>query len=93
MNILYVNGDLPADTLNTLRFEKIVIIYLELGVMLGLLNRPNVNTTNFGLHSFTRLYSNQWNELQNSASEFQFFELKLNKLKSLSTEFDLKKYP
>ena len=96
MNILYVhkylNGNLPSDTLNTLKFEKIDHSVGTRGNTIGLLKRPNVNTTNFGLHSFSRLSTDQWNELHNNFQNLNLSELKLARLKSLSTNFYLSKY-
>jgi len=59
MNILYVhkyfNGNLPCDSLASLKFEKTNHSIGTRGNAIGLINRSNVKTTNFGLHSFTRL--------------------------------------
>ena len=96
MNILYVhkylNGNLPEDCLKTLKFIKTNHSYATRGNAIGLLNRPNVNSTNYGLHSFSRLSHNQWNELQQNFLDLNLSELKLTKLKSLSTQFYLEKY-
>jgi len=65
------------------------------GNAVGLINRSNVRSTNFGLfglHSFTRLSSNQWNELQQNFKNLNLSELNLERLKSLSTNFYLNKY-
>ena len=96
MNILYVhkylNGNLPRDTLETLEFKKINHSHVTRANDIGLLDRPNVNTTNNGLNSFTRLSSNQWNELQANFPDLNLSELELARLKSLSTNFYLGKY-
>ena len=96
MNILYVhkylNGNLPRDTLETLEFKKINHSHVTRANDIGLLDRPNVNTTNNGLNSFTRLSSNQWNELQANFPDLNLSELELDRLKSLSTNFYLDKY-
>ena len=95
MNILYVhrylNQNLPIDTLETLKFEKTDHSIGTRGNAIGLLKCPNVNTTNFGLNSFTRLASNQWNELQKTLN-VDLSELKFTRLKSLSIEFYLNNY-
>ena len=63
MNIIYVQkhlkGDLPDDTLETLKFEKANHSYGTWSNTIGLLKRANVNTSNYGLASFSRLSSNQ----------------------------------
>ena len=68
MNILYVhkhlNGNLPIDTLEILEFTRTNHSYGTRSNNIGLLKRANVNTSNYGLASFTHLSSNQWNELQ-----------------------------
>ena len=96
LNILYVhkylNGNLPEDCLKTLKFEKTDHSYGTRGNTIGLLNRPNVNSTNYGLNSFSRLSYNQWNELQQNFQDLNLSELKLARLKSLSTNFYLNKY-
>ena len=95
MNILYIhkylNGNLPTDVLKTLKFKKTDHSIGTRSNTIGLLKRPSVNTTNFGLNSFSRLASDQWNELQ-KASNLDLSELKLTRLKSLSTEFYLNSY-
>ena len=67
-NIIYVQkhlkGDLPDDTLETLKFEIANHLYVTRSNTIGLLKRANVNTSNYGLASFSCLLSNQWNELQ-----------------------------
>ena len=90
-NILYVhrylNGNLPEDCLKTLKFDKTGHSYGTRGNTAGLLSRPIVNSTNYGLDSFSRLSYNQWNELQQNLLDLNLSELKLTKLKSLSTQF------
>ena len=62
-NILYVhkylNGNLPEDCLRTLKFDKTNHSYGTRGSAIGLLSRPDVNSTNYGLNSFSRLSYNQ----------------------------------
>ena len=95
-NILYVhkylNGNLPEDCLRTLKFDKTNHSYGTRGSAIGLLSRPNVNSTNYGLNSFSRLSYNQWNELQQNHLDLNLSEIKLTKLKSLSTKYYLDKY-
>jgi len=63
MNIFYVhkyfNENLPCDTLATLKFEKTNHSIGTRGNAIGLINRSNVKSTNFGLHSLTGLSSFQ----------------------------------
>ena len=96
MNILYVhkhlNGDLPLDTLETLEFTKINHSYGTRGNTIGLLKRPNVNTSTYGLASFTRISSNQWNELQRHFPNVSLSDLSLSRLKSSSTDHFLSLY-
>ena len=96
MNILYVhkylNGNLPSDSLVTLDFNKINHSIGTRANAMGLLKCSNVNTTNNGLNSFSRLSSKFWNELQSSFPNINLSELKLARLKSLSTNFYLNKY-
>ena len=96
MNILYVhkylNGNLPTDTLKTLKFSKIDHSFETRGNTIGLLKQPSVNTTNYGLHSFSNLSTKQWNDLQKQFQSLCLSELKLLKLKILSTNFYLNKY-
>ena len=80
------------NTLETLEFKKINHSHVTRANDIGLLDRPNVNTTNNGLNSFTRLSSNQWNELQANFPDLNLSELELARLKSLSTNFYLGKY-
>ena len=95
MNILhihkYLNGNLPTDALDTLKFNKINHSFGTRGNSVSLLKHQSVNTTCYGLNSFTRLSSNQWNELQ-KVSNFDLSELKFSSLKSLSTKFYISKY-
>jgi len=60
----YLNGNLPSDSLETLEFNKLNHSIGTRGNTAGLLSRQNVNTTNFGLHSLTRIAADQWNFLQ-----------------------------
>ena len=60
----YLNGNLPEDCLKNLKFDKTDHSYGTRGNTIGLLSRPNVNSTNYGLNSFSRISYNQWNELQ-----------------------------
>ena len=96
MNILYVhkylNGNLPIDTLESLEFSKTNHSYGTRSNKVGLLKRPNVNTSSYGLASFTRISSNQWNELQNHFSNLNLSELSLSRLKSSTTDFLLSSY-
>ena len=96
MNIIYVhkylNGNLPIDTLNTLNFEKIDHSFRTRGNTLSLLKLSNVKTTNYGLNSFSRLATIQWNCLQNRIRNLKLSEIKIAKLKKLSISFFLNKY-
>ena len=96
LNILYVhqyfNGSLPLDTLNTLKFSKTNHSIGTRGNRTNLLSRQNVNTTYFGLHSFTRISTNIWNTLQESFPDLNLTELSYSKLKSLSSRFFLNRY-
>ena len=68
MNIAYLhryfNANLPTESLQSLKFEKTQHPTETRDKFIELIFRPNVNTTTFGLNSFTRVSSNQWNELQ-----------------------------
>jgi hypothetical protein len=96
MNILYVhkflNGNLPSDVLSTLKFEKLNHSIGTRGNTNGLLKLSIVNTLNYGLNSFSRLSSIQWNEIQNSYSEVNLCELRLANIKSLASKFFISKY-
>jgi hypothetical protein len=96
MNILYVhkflNGNLPADVLATLKFEMSNHPFGTRGNIIGLLKLSPVNTSNFGINSFSRLSSCQWNDLQNSCKTSDLSELAISNLKSLATEYYLRKY-
>ena len=93
MNILYVqkhlNGNLPIDTLETLEFTKTNHSCRTRSNTIGLLKRANVNTSNYGLASFTRLSSNQWNELQKYFPNLNHSELLSTRLNSLSANYFL----
>ena len=92
MNILcvrkYLNGNLPTDTLKTLNFSKIDHSFETRSNTVGLLKQPSVNTTNYGLHSFSNLSTKQSNDLQKHFQGLCLSELKLSKLKILSTNFE-----
>ena len=96
MNILYVhqylNGNLPLDTLDTLKFAKVNHSLGTRGNRTGLLSHQNVNTTHFGLHAFTRIASDFWNTLQQSSPNLNLSELSYSKLKSLTFRYLLNKY-
>ena len=96
MNILYVhkylNGNLPVDSLETLKFEKVDHSFATRGNVIGLLKQPTINTTNFGLYSFSNLSVNQWNNLQKHFQNSYLSNLNLSKLKKLATKFYLSKY-
>ena len=96
MNILYVHrylsSDLPTDTLETLDFSKINHSHGTRSNAVGLLKRPNVNTTSYGLASFTRTSSNHWNELQTQFPNMNLSELSLSRLKSSTTNHLLSLY-
>ena len=96
MNILYVqkhlNGGLPVDTLETLKFEKANHSYGTRSITIGLLKRANVNTSNYGLASFSHLSSNQWNEFQKCFPNLNLTELLSSRLESLSTNYYLSSY-
>ena len=87
----YLNGNLPTDALDTLKFDK---INHSIGTRYNSVSLPkyrSINTTSYSLNSFTRLSSIHWNELQ-KASNFDLSELKFSSLKSLSTKFHISKY-
>ena len=96
MNILYVhkylNGNLPIDTLETLKFCKIDHSLQTRGNSIGLLKQPTVRTTYYGLHSFSKLSICQWNSLQKHFPSHCLSALKFSKLKSLSKMFYLNQY-
>ena len=96
MNILYIhkylNGKLPQDTLKTLKFERTSHSIGTKGNSIGLLKRPNVKTTYYGLNSFSRSSLNQYNELQKHNRNVGLRELRFSKLKSLATDFLLNQY-
>ena len=96
MNIFYVhkylNGNLPTDTLDTLKFQKINHSFRTRGNVIGLLKQPTISTTYYGLYSFSNLSINQWNNLQKHYLNFCLSDLKLSKLKTLATKFYLNKY-
>ena len=96
MNILYVhkhlNGDLPIDSLQTLEFSKTNHSYGTRSNTIGLLKRSNINTSNYGLASFSRQSSNQWNIAQKHFPNLNLSELSLSRLKSLSTDYFHKLY-
>eukprot|EP00111_Clytia_hemisphaerica_P014461 TCONS_00042574-protein len=79
MNIKYIhkyfNNNLPAESLQTLVFEKDPHKIETKDQFIDLIFRPNVNTTNFRLHSFTRISSNQWNELQRKFTDEKISDL------------------
>ena len=96
MNILYIhkylNKNLPIDSLNTLKFEKTNHSIRTRGNATGLLKLANVNTTYYGLNSFTRLSSNQYNNLQRNFRHVSLNELKFSEVKSLATKSFFEKY-
>ena len=96
MNIAYLhryfNANLPADSLNTLTFDKVQHVTETKDKVIELIFRPNVNTTNFGLNSFTRISSNQWNELQRNFADKKLSEIELKELKTISSEYFLNQY-
>ena len=96
MNILYVqkylNNSLPTDVLTTLNFEEIDHPRETRRNESKLLKLSTVNTLNFGLNSFTRLSSKQWNELRSNHPDINLCEADTDVLKSLATNFYLSKY-
>ena len=76
----YFNANLPTDCLQTLTFEKTQYRIETKDKYIELIFRPNVNTTNYGLNSFTRISSNQWNELQRKFDDKKLSELDLKVL-------------
>ena len=91
MNIVYLhkyfNANLPVASLQTLQFEKTQHAIGTKDKVIELIFRPNVNTTTFGLNSFTRISSNQWNELQRNSVDKNLSELEPKKLKTTSEKF------
>ena len=90
LNILLVhqhlNRELPIDTLQTLKFEK---IHHRIGTRnnsLGLLNLPSARTNSFGLNSLTRLSFQQWNKFQRDLSTIELCSLSIRKTKALATK-------
>jgi len=96
MNILfiqkYLQGNLPSDVLSTLNFDEIDHKTGTRGKAIKLLKLSTVKTTNFGLNSFSRLSSKQWNELLINHPDTDFHNLDTDELKSLATKFYLDKY-
>ena len=96
MNIAYLhryfNANLPAESLQSLKFEKTQHPTGTRDKFIELIFRPNVNTTNFGLNSFTRISSNQWNELQRNHIDTKLSDIEFKELKALSFKFYLDKY-
>ena len=96
MNILYVqkylNDSLPIDVLSTLDFEEIDHPRGTRRNASKHLKLSTVNTLNFGLNSFTRLSSKQWNELLRNYPNKNLCNLESDDLKSLATNFYLGKY-
>ena len=96
MNITYLhryfNQNLPSESLKTLTFEKTPHEIETKDQFIELIFRPNVNTTNFGLNSFTRISSNQWNELQRKFIDKKLSDLELKELKYMTIEFYMNKY-
>ena len=72
LNILLVhqhlNLELPLDTLQTLKFEKIRHHIGTRSNSLGLLSRTCANTKSFGLKTLSRLAIQQWNRFQQNLS-------------------------
>ena len=79
LNILLVhqhlNRNLPVDTLETLKFNKICHSVGTRGNALGLLNLPNARTKSFGLNSLTRLSIQQWNSFQQASPTLKLADL------------------
>ena len=96
MNILFIKkflrGNLPSDVLSTLNFDVIDHKIVTRGKNIKLLKLSMVKTTNFGLNSFSRLSSKQWNELLLNHLDTDIHNLDNNDLKSLATKFYLDKY-
>ena len=96
LNILLVhqhlNLDLPSDTLQTLKFEKIRHYIGTRSNSLGLLSWTNANTRSFGMKTLTRLSIQQWNRFQQNLFTSNLQNLKSKTVKSLATKFYLSKY-
>ena len=97
MNILYVhkylNGNLPTDTLNTLKFQKIDHSFGTRGNVIGLIKQPTICTTNYGLYSFSNL-SIKTNGIicRKPFRTFAFLISRFQNSKTLATKFYLSKY-
>ncbi len=88
----YLQGNLPSDVLSTLNFNEIDHKIYTRGKNIKLLKLSTVKTTNYGLNSFSRLSSKQWNELLLNHPDTDFHNLETENLKSLATNFYLEKY-
>ena len=96
LNILFVhqhlNSNLPTDLLQTLSFGKVDHSFGTRGNSLGLLKSQHFKTSTFGLYSFTKLATIQWNKLQIAYPNFEIASLNLSKLKSLVTKSYISSY-
>ena len=96
LNILLVhqhlNLELPSDTLQTLKFDKICHGIGTRSSSLGLLSRTCANTKSFGLNALSRLAIQQWNKFQQNLSTLNLSNLNSKAIKSLATKFHIEKY-
>jgi len=96
MNVCYVQkylqGNLPSDVLSTLNFEEIDHAVGTRRKAIKLLKLSTVKTLNFGLNSFSRLSSKQWNELILNHLDTDIKNIDTNDLKTLAIKFHLRKY-
>jgi len=88
----YLQGNLPSDVLSTLNYEEIDHVPATRGKAIKLLKLSTVKTSNFGLNSFSRLSSKQWNELLKNHPDIDIRNLDADDLKTLATNFYLDKY-
>ena len=93
LNILFVhqlfNVDLPEDLLDTFDFSKISHSFNTRGSCLGLLKFSSINTKTYGLHSFSKLTIQQWNDFQQSFPDINLAEISYSNLKYLARKFYL----
>ena len=96
LNVLLVhqhlNLELPSDTLQTLKFDKICHGIGTRSNSLGLLSRTCANTKSFGLNALSRLAIQQWNRFQQNLSTHNLSNLNSKAIKSLATKFYIGKY-
>ena len=96
MNVCYVQkylqGNLPSDVLSTLNFKEIDHVVGTRRKAIKLLKLSTVKTLNFGLNSFSRLSSKQWNELILNHLDTDIKNIDTDDLKTLAIKFHLGKY-